>query len=114
MITISAGTRCVTLPHSLSFVHANARQQATKISLAGNAIQQYSEKSTDAGTLAYSGPISSTDAATLDAMQYAGGTCTVSDGSKAWEAVIDAQFQPTMIASRKQATINFNVIRQIV
>lgn len=87
---------------------------ATKQALAGNDIQQYSEKSTSAGSFSYSEDIDSADALMLDLMQYATGEACVSDGASAWMVVFDVQLKPSANPRKSNASISMKCVRKIV
>lgn len=111
--TVSGTHYHAVLPWSLSWSVNNPRQQATRIALGGNEIQQTAAKSTSAGTARYSFDVPTDQAAIVDRLDYAASECVVSDGEKAWVATLDSQLLPTNTFGKTNLTVNFRIIRRI-
>jgi hypothetical protein len=102
------------LPWALTWVKNNPRQKATMVTLVGNEIQQYSAKSTSAGTLTYSQMVDSDQASIIDNIDMNCGECYVSDGDHAYKAVIDAKVLPSNVPGKNQLEMQLSIIRRVI
>jgi hypothetical protein len=77
-------------------------------------IRQSGTKPISTGTASYSGPVPSTDAATLRIIDEDYASCILSDGFHVYEAEIDCEIGHTVRGGKVQVDMTVKIVREIL
>ena len=114
MITIFfEGGSTYTLPASFSNELRRPRSRTTRTALPGNEIQQYAAKSQSSGVLTYDQLIKKATCEAIEVSEMSSGTCFISDGKEAWEAVIDIPVRYPSNGGGKRLNAVFYIVRRV-